>query len=88
MGKRGERKLPTLKLDVPTIILHAEARRDLVTFESEVTGVAYVGCVGDGITIVSTNNGFIRLNYEDISTIVEELKEYKSQLDTRRALAR
>ena len=83
---RSIAKLPQIKIDLNMLMLAVEARNDLISFPSSIKGLGYVGCKNDGIIIVSSRQGYIRIDEDDIPAVVEELQEYHEQLKMRRKL--
>lgn len=83
---RSIAKLPQIKIDLNMLMLAVESRKDLISFPSSIKGLGYVGCEDDGIIIVSSKQGYIRIDEDDIPAVVEELQEYHDQLKMRRKL--
>lgn len=83
---RALNKLPNIKLNLPRIMLTAEHKKDLVTFDSELPATHYVGCPGDGIVVITGTRGYLRIDQADIPQLIEELTEYADQLMVRRHL--
>lgn len=80
---RASNKLPRLTLNTSRIMQKAEHKKELVTFESEIPSTYYVGCPGDGIVVITGNNGYLRINESNIPQLIEELTEYADQLMVR-----
>lgn len=84
---RSIAKLPQIKIDLNMLMLAVETRRkELISFPSSIKGLAYIGSKDDGIIIVSSRKGYIRIDEDDIPAVVEELQEYYEQLKMRSRL--
>ena len=80
---RALNKLPRIKLDLSQIMLAADSKKDLVTFDSEIPATYYVGHPGDGIIVITGTHGYLRIDQGDIPQLIEELTEYADQLMVR-----
>lgn len=76
-------KLPRIKLNLSRIMLAADSKNDLVTFESKIPATYYVGYPGDGIVVITGTRGYLRIDQGDIPQLIEELAEYADQLMAR-----
>lgn len=61
------------KINLQTVMNSAEARRDLVTFESSIKGMGQI-VDQDRVLIVTGQCGLLILDKKDIPKLVEELK--------------
>lgn len=70
----GGKMLPKpSKINLQTVMNSAEARRDLVTFESSIKGMGQI-VDQDRVLIVTGQCGLLILDKKDIPKLVEELK--------------
>lgn len=61
------------KINVQHVMNTAEARKDLITFESSIKGMGQI-VDQDRLLIVTGRNGLLILNKEDIPKFIEELE--------------
>lgn len=61
------------KINVQHVMNTAEARKDLITFESSIKGMGQI-VDQDRLLIVTGQNGLLILNKEDIPKFIEELE--------------
>lgn len=61
------------KINVQYVMNTAEARKDLITFESSIKGMGQI-VDQDRLLIVTGQNGLLILNKEDIPKFIEELE--------------
>lgn len=61
------------KINIQQVMNSAEARKDLVTFESSIKGMGQI-VDQDRVLIVTGQNGLLILNKKDIPTFIEELE--------------
>ncbi len=61
------------KINIQAVMNSAEARRDLVTFESSIKGMGQI-VDQDRVLIVTGQCGLLILNKKDIPTFIEELE--------------
>ena len=76
-------KLPRIKLDLSQIMLSADSKKDLVTFDSDIPATYYVAHPEDGIVVITGTRGYLRIDQGDIPQLIEELTEYADQLMAR-----
>ena len=70
----GGKMLPKpSKINIQAVMNSAEARRDLVTFESSIKGMGQI-VDHDRVLIVTGQCGLLILDKKDIPKLVEELK--------------
>lgn len=61
------------KINIQQVMNSAEARKDLVTFESSIRGMGQI-VDQDRVLIVTGQDGLLILNKKDIPKIIEELR--------------
>ena len=61
------------KINVLYVMKTADARKDLITFESSIKGMGQI-VDQDRLLIVTGRNGLLILNKEDIPKFIEELE--------------
>lgn len=61
------------KINIQQVMNSAEARKDLVTFESSIRGMGQI-VDRDRVLIVTGQDGLLILNKKDIPKLIEELR--------------
>lgn len=75
-------KLPKLRIDIGRLMSHADLKKDLVTYDSDIRGAAYIADDRD-ILIVSSTRGYYRLRQSDVDKLIEELTWIRNEQERR-----
>ena len=80
---QGELKvLPKLRVAVDQILVRADAKRDLVTFPSSLSGTGYITDLQD-ILIVTRRRGYLRIKKSDLEAMLQELEWIGEEVERR-----
>lgn len=84
MTGTSDMKIQPVRIQVRTMMNKADLNRRFITFSSDIKNVGYIGCTDDGLLIISQDNGYLRIDWNDLDLFVEELTEYVDQLKLRK----
>lgn len=77
-------KIPTPPaIKVEKLLEIADGYQDLTTYDSSAKGIGYIADE-EGLVIISTRNGFIRIACENIEPMIEELQNIKEDICRKR----
>lgn len=65
-------KLPRMVIDTECILRKAEGIKELVTYDSDIYTAGYI-TDGIDIIVITRRGGYLRLNEEDIDSLILEL---------------
>lgn len=75
MSNTGKSRLPILSFNTDSILMRADASDDMLTFQSSLSGNAYIIDRYGGVMILD-KHGFYRAQWEDLQVICEELQAW------------
>lgn len=75
MATTGKPHLDRLEYNTSAILLKADNRNDMLTFESSLSGNSYVIDKYGGVMILDSH-GYYRAQWEDLMVICEELRAW------------
>ncbi len=75
MSSNGRSKLPIMSLNTDAILLKADNSDDMLTYQSSLSGNAYIIDRNGGVMILD-NHGYFRARWEDLQVICEELRSW------------
>ena len=76
-------KLPRMVIDTECILRKAEGMKDLVTFDSDIKTAGYV-TDGVDIVVITRRGGYLRLDEEDIDSLIIELAYIREDMERRK----
>lgn len=76
--KRSKR-IPPVRIRVSDLMTAADVLSDVLTFDSSLKGVGYAAD-RNGILIMTTDKGYLRVDIEDMETLLEELAYIKDDI--------
>lgn len=77
MSRKAFASIPKVKLQMRTLMRKADMQSDICSYDSETSSPGHAaGYAADetGVLVMTTSNGYLRIPYEDIGTVIEELK--------------
>lgn len=74
--------LPRLNIDLQQLLLFADCKDNLTTYESRIRGTAYIADE-KGAVIASCTHGYYMLDAGDIDTLIEELSWIHDEIERR-----
>ena len=77
------KQIPKISLPVERLLTQAETYQDLVTYSSEIKGAGYIAD-GEGVLLITTRRGYLRLQEEDIEKLATELQYIAEEIRRRR----
>ena len=75
MSNTGKSRLPILSFNTDSILMRADTSDDMLTFQSSLSGNAYIIDRYGGVMILD-KHGFYRAQWEDLQVICEELRAW------------
>ena len=75
MSNTGESKLRVPNFNAEAILLRADASKDMLTYQSSLSGNSYIIDKYGGVMILD-KHGFYRAQWEDLQVICEELRAW------------
>lgn len=75
--------LPKFKLEMQNILLTADSEPDVLTYSSDIRGMAYAADT-DSMLILTVSNGYLRIRGKDINSMIEELQYIAEDMKRRR----
>lgn len=77
-------RIPRIKLDLQQLLLKADQDPAVLTYESEIKGLAYAANA-ESVLIVSASNGYLGIHEEDVESLIEELQYIRTEMIRRRS---
>ena len=75
--------LPHFRLDLRRILITADEQPDVLTYDSDLWGVAYAASK-DRLLVITGSKGYLDISYKNLDTLIEELQAMKREMDWRR----
>ena len=75
MSNTGQSRLPILSFNTDSILMRADASDDMLTYQSSLSGNAYIIDKYGGVMILD-KHGYYRAQWEDLQVICEELRAW------------
>lgn len=74
--------LPRLNIDLQQLLLFADFKDNLTTYESGIRGTGYIADE-KGVIIASCTHGYYMINGDEIDTLIEELAWIREEIERR-----
>lgn len=75
MANMGKTELPELDINTNALLLRADGNKDLLTYQSSLSGVSYIIDNNGGVMILD-KHGYYRAQWNDLQVICEELRSW------------
>lgn len=75
--------IPHFRLDLRRILMTADEEPDVLTYDSELWGVAYAASK-DRLLVITGSKGYLDISYKNLDTLIEELQAMKREMDWKR----
>ena len=75
-------QIPRIKLDLQKLLLKADQEPEVLTYESEIPGLAYAANK-ESVLILTGSSGYLGIYEEDIDTVINELAYIRTEIQRR-----
>lgn len=79
---KGTGHIPRIKLDLQKLLLKADQDPEVLTYESEIPGLAYAANK-ESVLILTGSRGYLGIYEDEIDTVIDELRYIRTEIQRR-----